>query len=107
MSDFIRTAPHIWLTEENGYRMYWLYCPGCKTLHGIPVGSPNRPNWSFNNNLESPTFEPSLLIFVGEGAKRETLCHSFIRNGQWQFLGDCRHEFAGKTVPLPVIPEDW
>lgn len=25
----------------------------------------------------------------------------FIRDGQIQFLGDCTHALAGKTVPLP------
>jgi hypothetical protein len=33
-------------------------------------------------------------------------CHSFIRNGQWEFLGDCAHKLAGQTVPLPPLP-DW
>ncbi|MGC4033677.1 MAG: hypothetical protein QM754_18485 [Tepidisphaeraceae bacterium] len=27
-------------------------------------------------------------------------CHSFVRDGQIEFLGDCTHELAGKTVPL-------
>lgn len=32
-------------------------------------------------------------------------CHSFLRNGQWEFLGDSTHKLAGKNaqmVPLPV-----
>lgn len=33
-------------------------------------------------------------------------CHSFVRNGHWQFLNDCAHKLAGKTVPLPPLP-DW
>jgi hypothetical protein len=32
-------------------------------------------------------------------------CHSFIRNGQIQFLSDCHHELAGKTVDLPEVEE--
>ena len=33
-------------------------------------------------------------------------CHSFIQNGQWQFLSDCAHALAGKTVPMEPLP-DW
>lgn len=33
-------------------------------------------------------------------------CHSFIKNGQWQFLSDCAHELAGQTVPMVPLP-DW
>ena len=31
----------------------------------------------------------------------EERCHSFIRDGKIQYLNDCTHEFAGKTVELP------
>lgn len=27
-------------------------------------------------------------------------CHSFLKNGMWQFLNDSAHELAGKTVPM-------
>jgi hypothetical protein len=30
-------------------------------------------------------------------------CHSFVVDGQIQFLGDCTHKLAGQTVPLPVL----
>ena len=33
-------------------------------------------------------------------------CHSFIRNGQWQFLSDSAHRLAGQTVPMVPLP-DW
>ena len=31
------------------------------------------------------------------------VCHSFVVNGQIQFLPDCTHALAGQTVPIP----DW
>lgn len=31
----------------------------------------------------------------------KTVCHSFITDGQIQFLNDCTHPLAGQTVPLP------
>jgi hypothetical protein len=51
-----------------------------------------------------PTFEPSILISIGNGPDAPRLvCHSFVREGKIQFLGDCTHELAGQTVPLPTI----
>ena len=34
-----------------------------------------------------------------------TVCHSFVSDGQWQFLGDCTHALAGQTVPVVPIPD--
>lgn len=33
-------------------------------------------------------------------------CHSFIREGHWQFLTDSAHALAGQTVPMEPVP-DW
>jgi len=33
-------------------------------------------------------------------------CHSFVRNGQWEFLSDSAHTLAGQTVPMVPLP-DW
>lgn len=30
-------------------------------------------------------------------------CHSFVRAGMIQFLGDCTHKLANHTVPLPDL----
>lgn len=35
------------------------------------------------------------------------VCHSFVRAGRIEFLGDCTHALAGQTVPLPPWPEDY
>jgi hypothetical protein len=74
------------------------WCPGCKTGHPIDL---NR--WQFNEDTESPTFSPSLLC----NANFPGRCHSFIRDGQWQFLNDCDHELKGQTVPMVAINEEW
>lgn len=82
---------------EDELAGYNLKCPGCKNWHTIYTRKiKNRPAWRFDNNLEKPTFTPSLLLTYHD--KRR--CHSFIRNGQWEFLNDCTHELAGKTVPM-------
>jgi hypothetical protein len=86
------------------------------------------PGWVFNGNYDRPTFSPSILVtsghYAGSGSKcwctynaseiaagREpsgfkcSRCHSFVRNGQIQFLTDCTHKLAGKTVDLGLPPE--
>jgi len=56
-----------------------------------------RPRWFWNGDLDKPTCEPSLL--VGSGTNYQ--CHSFIKNGQIQFLDDCWHELRRQTVEIP------
>jgi hypothetical protein len=31
-------------------------------------------------------------------------CHSFLKDGQWQFLSDCAHAMAGQTVDMVPLP---
>lgn len=81
---------------------YLFRCPGCKSLHVIYTDGapPQYPHWAFNGSLEAPTFSPSLLVRWNE-LSGEKVCHSFITDGNIQFLNDCTHPLAGKTVPLP------
>lgn len=116
------------------------HCPGCNDLHQVRVNTPPagfelreptppHPYWSWNGNLERPTFNPSVLVRTGhychtppvpgncacdfqERFPEEdpwawpcVVCHSFVRDGRIQFLGDCTHALAGKTVDLPEIME--
>lgn len=86
-------------TNHKGYYLFW--CPGCDCLHQIKSKEAKvEPRWEFNGSLEKPTFSPSYLIQEGPNVKR---CHSFIRDGKIQFLGDCQHDLRGKTVDLPNI----
>lgn len=81
--------------------MFW--CPGCNERHMIYVhGSPKGPRWDWNGDTESPTFSPSILV---HGNPAAPICHSFVRGGNIQFLGDCSHALAGQTVELPDFPE--
>lgn len=32
-------------------------------------------------------------------------CHSFLRDGVWDFLGDCAHRMAGQKVPMVPLPD--
>lgn len=83
---------------------YRIDCPGCDGFHVVHVAHSNPgANWQFNGDTERPTFSPSLLVnkdFSHPGVPR---CHSFVRDGRIQFLSDCTHHLAGKTVDLPEI----
>jgi len=103
----------------------WLFhCPGCGCAHGFQTEPLGPPTWSFNGDVERPTVSPSILVQSVEMTEkgradldawlaagkpirakpgfesRPTVCHSFVTNGQIQFLGDCTHALAGQTVPL-------
>lgn len=98
--------------DSSGYT-YW--CQGCKSHHTVRTqSSVGGSVWGFNGNLEKPTFTPSVLVtyeavpdadpveFPEWLTKR--ICHTFVTDGMVQFLGDCTHEFAGTTAPLPELP---
>jgi hypothetical protein len=57
-------------------------------------------NWTFDGNLEEPTFAPSVRVSWG-GTPR--VCHYFIRAGRIEFCVDSTHALAGKTVALPRL----
>lgn len=82
------------------------WCPGCESLHVIWTRNPpGKPTWSWNGDVNNPTCAPSVLCFTtGDGGKRTTLCHYFLRAGKIEFCGDCPHALSGKTVDLPDLP---
>lgn len=103
--------------RRAGEQTLTFMCPGCREPHQVDLG-----RWSFNGSMERPTFSPSLLVRSGHHAGPGDcwctwnaanpgepsgfacqVCHSFITDGQIQFLSDCTHALAGRTVPLP----DW
>ncbi|ASD51202.1 hypothetical protein G379_gp188 [Dickeya phage vB-DsoM-LIMEstone1] len=41
----------------------YFHCPGCNMLHPYRIkGEAQGPMWSWNNNVDFPTFTPSLLV---------------------------------------------
>ena len=111
--------PKIHRMSENHYAFH---CPGCECGHEVRVIGPH-PVWSWNGSEESPTFAPSILIRSGHFVPDRphascwctynaehpsdpapfkcSVCHSFVKDGQIQFLTDCTHKLAGQTVDLP------
>ena len=94
--------------DGNAYG-YTLWCPGCEEHHRVGT------EWQFNGDMEKPTFSPSLLVWLDPNPKADPKhdptgkyrngfrCHSFIREGHIEFLGDCTHKLAGQTVELPEL----
>jgi len=80
------------------------FCPGCKSHHQVYVGP---AGWGFNGNFDRPTFTPSVLVNPGRENAAHPTCHSFVTDGQIQFLGDCTHELAGQTVALASRKPEW
>jgi hypothetical protein len=92
-------------SSSDGSLFYW--CQGCEEVHRVQVGSGPGPRWGYNGNPEAPTFSPSVLVTWDgkiDGQPVRTVCHTFINDGQVQFLGDCTHALAGQTLPLPDLP---
>jgi hypothetical protein len=56
--------------------------------------------WTWNGSTDAPTLRPSVLT-QGHNFR----CHSWINDGQAQFLDDCSHEMANTTVDLLDVEE--
>lgn len=102
------------------------YCPGCRGNHHVGVAPNNEgKRWGWNGSLESPSLFPSVLNRSGhfvpnqvqppnceycKDAEKEgyasmcSICHIFVKEGKIEFLTDCTHDHAGKTVEM-VAPE--
>lgn len=87
--------------DPLGYRFL---CPGCNWTHMVYTRERNQldAQWAFNGDLIRPTFKPSIGVFMKDPARR---CHSFVTDGQIQFLNDSYHALSGQTVPLPPIED--
>lgn len=80
------------LAGPNG--SYTVNCPACGCAHQF------NKRWSFNGDFKRPTFHPSMLV-KSATATNKTICHSFVKDGKIEFLGDCTHALKGQTVDLP------
>jgi hypothetical protein len=116
------------VAEFSGPTTGWMiFCPACECGHLFNVtpgpngvGGP-KPVWTFDGNREAPTFDPSMrcrttrLTAAGRAAydawvaagypqpapdldSEPLVCHSYVRGGRIEFLSDCTHHLAGRTV---------
>lgn len=97
------------LVNNHGilYECLAFVCPGCidmyggSGLHMLPVNTTMKsPSWDWDGNLILPTLSPSIL--TGKGTPK--ICHSFLKEGEFQFLDDCTHSLVGKHIMMPDLP---
>ena len=85
-------------------------CPACGFEHSFSVDLEGHGRhtgndvWTFDGDYGNPTFSPSMLSNRDKVDEHHPLCHSFLEDGAWRFLGDCSHEMAGQSVPM-IPPE--
>lgn len=84
---------------------YFWFCPACEEMHPLPDG------WTFDGDLEAPTFSPSFKHDWNCGPlielpKREgrNVCHYIVTAGRVAYCGDCTHSMAGQTIDMPTLP---
>ena len=95
----IRKIEHINEGQKFYHDQNEYMCLGCRHTHAFALKSEGGHH-EFNMDLENPTVTPSLLQNFSGDSK---LCHSYITNGNINYLSDCQHDLAGKEVELPQI----
>jgi hypothetical protein len=100
----IKHNSKLWERKQDTDSYFLIWCSGCKCAHGFSV-----PRWSFDGNLESPTFAPSLrLSYIHPDTGVEAiLCHINVTKGQIIYHSDCPHDLKGQTIPMQDIPENY
>lgn len=93
------------------------FCPACNEPHTIYHGL-----WEFNNNLDKPTFAPSVkvsgvrrIMVAGKWSGKwlmdendkpvKYICHYFLKDGMLDYQKDSTHQYAGQKIELPDLPE--
>ena len=130
-----QAGPYLRTSEYGpGGAGYTFWCPGCEEVHMFITQRgeyrPQGPVWSFNGDVEKPTFSPSLIIWSGhyapgheEGSpcwctfnqdlieKGEEpskfkcgICHLIMTDGIIQYCADSTHHLSGQSVHVPILP---
>lgn len=91
------------VSDDPKSRLLLFWCPGCDEHHSVSIGAPNSMGavWSWDGNIEAPTFSPSVLVrHKDQNNVVVNTCHLFVRAGHIQYLPDCTHALAGTTVAM-------
>lgn len=80
--------------DEKGHVLLYFHCPGCNTTHTL------NSTWEYNGDPNNPTIRPSILV-TWNHIDEQFRCHSYITDGNIEYMKDSTHSLAGKTVPLP------
>ena len=97
MGAFVRVSRYL---QQGDPSALWHWCPACERIHPLPLDR----GWTFDGNLEKPTFTPSFKHEINFGDKK-TVCHYTLTAGVLTFYPDCTHALRG-AVPLPELPPE-
>ena len=81
MSQSSKFTEHKARTKGQTYLSF--FCPGCDCSHMITVGGPG--DWKLHGTMERPTIT---------------------KDGNLEYLSDCKHDLAGKTIPMRNADEE-
>ena len=100
-----------WYGEEGQVASLAALCPACGFEHSFNVDleshgkwTDDQSVWTFNGNYDCPTFSPSIVANLHRQKEYHPVCHSFLKNGIWEYLNDSSHNMAGQNVPM-VVPD--
>jgi hypothetical protein len=69
-------------------------------MHPLP------DNWSFDGNLDEPTFTPSFKHSGYSSHNEPRICHYILTKGVLTFYSDSTHALTGKSIALPQLPPE-
>ena len=91
LSVLIQHNDKLWERQAASGSAFIFFCPACECAHQFPT-----KGWKFNGNMVSPTFTPSLLHpSIG--------CHLNLIDGIIHYCADCKHAFAGRSLPMESL----
>jgi hypothetical protein len=85
---------------RRGQDRYFHWCPACQRMHPLPDA------WSYNGDLEKPTFTPSFKHNFTLDNGDKAVCHYILTDGMLTFCADSTHALASKTVPMQPLPPE-
>ncbi len=77
-------------------RKRWAFhCVACDRPHVFDE------RWKFNDNVDNPTFDPSLKLSWTEGEeKKPMVCHLVMQSGRIHYCSDCTHGRASTIADM-------
>jgi hypothetical protein len=114
VNGYKRLSPFLRLAQNGKVVQFW--CPGCDDDHQVVLEGPNK--WEWNGDFILPTFSPSIKVEKVRTTKDEhgrwnggwvlnannesidEICHSYVRDGMIEYLGDCTHALVNTTVRI-------
>jgi hypothetical protein len=85
-------------SDGVSHRGWVVWCPACDEGHSFDS------RWTFDGRHEAPSFSPSMKV-TSVGESGETICHSVLTDGVWNYCDDCTHAMKSQKVEAPDWPK--